>query len=154
MARERKAGSEQLIREFNVAVCPKEQPTPYSVRAMTMEVRDFLRFKKNIFFLSVPILNLRNVNCVISSSTTSCRVNRLRTWIKFPLNCHWWLHINRTLEMLCTPKSNDLFLRRITTTTTRIMLSCGVLFHMILMEILLLSHIIWGKFLKKKLEFT
>uniref|UniRef100_A0A914NU56 Uncharacterized protein n=1 Tax=Meloidogyne incognita TaxID=6306 RepID=A0A914NU56_MELIC len=37
MARERKAGSEQLIREFNVAVCPKEQPTPYSVRAMTME---------------------------------------------------------------------------------------------------------------------
>uniref|UniRef100_A0A914MRQ3 Uncharacterized protein n=1 Tax=Meloidogyne incognita TaxID=6306 RepID=A0A914MRQ3_MELIC len=43
--------------------------------------------------------------------------------------------------MLCTPKSNDLFLRRITTTTTtRIILSCGVLFHMILMEILLLTR--------------
>uniref|UniRef100_A0A915M2P7 Uncharacterized protein n=1 Tax=Meloidogyne javanica TaxID=6303 RepID=A0A915M2P7_MELJA len=45
MARERKAGSEQLIREFNVAVCPKEQPTPYSVRAMTME-RAYSQFEK------------------------------------------------------------------------------------------------------------
>ncbi|KAF7637918.1 hypothetical protein Mgra_00002621 [Meloidogyne graminicola] len=34
---ERNAGSEQLIRKFNVAVCPKEQPTPFPVRAMTME---------------------------------------------------------------------------------------------------------------------
>uniref|UniRef100_A0A1I8B0C0 Uncharacterized protein n=1 Tax=Meloidogyne hapla TaxID=6305 RepID=A0A1I8B0C0_MELHA len=45
MAREMKAGSEQLIREFNVAVCPKEQPTPYPVRAMTME-RAYSQFEK------------------------------------------------------------------------------------------------------------
>ncbi|CAK5031567.1 unnamed protein product [Meloidogyne enterolobii] len=35
--------------------------------------------KSNQLHILVPILNLRNVNCVISSSTTSCRVNRLRT---------------------------------------------------------------------------